>query len=502
MESRAISNERFYIFDRENALVDGYGNNILQEKMFPFIQTLDNNRLSWAIVSFNKTKREDDNFYSNFQLYHTGGWPPVYIQSNETDAALFDHVVSGKNIYLIEGQDKRTDINADKAKTILKACIKNAANIAENKLDTIKINETDKFNLSDDSIITLQFGKTSIDFKLWDFVEALQTIEKNKDRYRLFSIFMALDAAQLKLDMTDELKQFGIMEIRTPGDYQKIAASNIVVLDNNKDLCVKLKEVGFNAIHADTPLERELDHCDTENNYVNELITSLPPRIVDSYYENAGIDIITADDKNKIQPELLRYRNYLALEERKQYQAIAITALQEAIKISKKLDEKSLYRKIIRDIKEISLTNYLFTPEDYNSELHTLLSKCPLALTQFNIKAWERPSDELRIIRDKRKALETIYDFLKEDKASVKEFRKALNDAAPILQMRRDGFIAKLNKLLEKLGFGKDFIKTTMGVTGAKVTKNIHTHFGQRGEPKPEENAPKSKKSSDFSKKS
>lgn len=259
MESRPkLFTNRFYVFDRDDTLLDRYDQIINPQFISEFTQTIkEAPDIQWAIATRGAMSSvlEDKGYKEIKKLYPEVEKKKPFYPIVTSLNSLLNCVVS------VEGlKTEATDISLSSARKAFSALF--------NKEDRKKIQEESDVDLSNTKW-TLQIGNTTVVFAVAQFDEKHQKLLVEGD-YKLFGVLAALDLAGLKVKLTDELKAFGIVEIHTPENYQQIEQKNVVLVDDKPVNCESLQNAGFAAIHADTPVKSG------ENTYQSKLMETLP----------------------------------------------------------------------------------------------------------------------------------------------------------------------------------------------------------------------------------
>lgn len=233
---------RFYVFDRDDTLLDKNNQIINPQFISEFVSeiTLAPN-VQWAIASRG----------SMGDVSHDG----AYIEIKK----LYPEVEKKKPFYPIV-----TSLNSLLNCAVSVQGLKNQTTdteAARNSFQALFYKDYEK--IQEEGLIdlkntkwTLQIGHTTVQFSASQFDEEHQKLLVQGD-YKLFGVLAALDMAGLKVAVTDELKAFGIVEIKTPAHYQQIEAKDVVFVDDKTVNCELLNHAGFTAIHADTPVLQE-----------------------------------------------------------------------------------------------------------------------------------------------------------------------------------------------------------------------------------------------------
>jgi hypothetical protein len=283
----SLLEKRFYVFDRDDTLIDKENHIINPLSIFPFFKALDSHEIRWGIVSSGASELKADEAYKALNEKIEFKAPPVYIQFNSSGAStLIAKTYKVHNIKAQWDQTIRNDQTIDegkKAKIILDVIIA-IAQKHELKLDMpIKIPKTEStFILSRDSSFYLYFGKTKIEVNISTFCANFEPIAKGQ--YKVFSVLMGLDAAKLQPKLTTELNQLGIKQIASPDDYQLINLKDVVFVDDRLDNCKAIQAAGATIVPADTMAANESKRGhNTTNVYLRKLEETLPLKVQDNY---------------------------------------------------------------------------------------------------------------------------------------------------------------------------------------------------------------------------
>lgn len=250
MNTRPVHINRFYVFDRDDTLLDKNNHIINSQFIKEFITTVTNTpNVQWSIVSRGSMGDVSyDEAYKaikklNPKVEHKPPFYPVITSLN----SLLSCVVSIKGL-----NNQEVDVIA-------------ARNSFQELfyLDYKTIQEKRSIDLANTEW-TLKIGNTMIVFAAAQFDEEHQRLLVEGD-YKLFGLLSALDMAGLKVNITDELKSFGIIDIKTPEHYQQIASKSVIFIDDKIINCKLINDAGFTAIHADTPaLQEKIDKRSNE----------------------------------------------------------------------------------------------------------------------------------------------------------------------------------------------------------------------------------------------
>lgn len=276
---------KFYIFDRDDTLIDQHNALIHPEFIVPFVQMIEREEdFQWAIASSGAVELREDPGYQALSLAMRGVTKdPIYVQFNR-QATLIASVVSMDN-FDISWDEKEIDLPPEKqAQIVLDILIKVQL---DNLFDGNYLNEAVKSERSETTVtfnknssIQFKFGNTLLSINVNVFLNNLADIAKGD--YKLFFVLAALDSAKIKPTLTKQLKALGILEIAAPADYVEIIPKDVVFTDDKESNCDVIRGAGFTAILADTP-------ADT---YLQKLSETIPP---DVQFRNLSTEITSAN---------------------------------------------------------------------------------------------------------------------------------------------------------------------------------------------------------------
>lgn len=258
-----IPEKRFYVFDRDNTLIDDENSLINKNVIVPFLRAVDQgSNTVWAIAS--ATELKADPAYQALKKENSLFGESAYVQFNGMQTLIkMTTKIKSYFLDLKNNEDKLFTLH-NTPKIIMDAIIN--ANITaakkNRKLDFLSMEFSipqmkSTFNLfSTTSELHFTFGKIKVVMNASKFCAQFELI--NKGQYKLFSVFAALDQKRCAPKLTWELKAFGIKSIKAPTEYQLIHPKEVVFVDDHVDSCALLEAAGFTAIPTDTKLEKSL----------------------------------------------------------------------------------------------------------------------------------------------------------------------------------------------------------------------------------------------------
>jgi hypothetical protein len=303
--------QKFYIFDRDDTLIDKNGHLINPHVIVPFVQMIDREEsLQWAIASAGAIGLQEDDGYKALLAQTPITKKPVYILFN----GMSSLIAAARNI---DGVDVNWDENEKNRPDATKAQIVFNMLLDDHflKLNTTVSNEKSNttFIYNEKLVIQFQFGNTTFFINAEMLLSKITVIVKGD--CKLFFILQALDSAKLKPVLTDGLKHFGIQSIDAPRDYQEIAAKDVVFLDDKKGNCDAVAHAGFTAIVADTAVASEKRGYATTDTYLGKLQETIPNettlRNVLQEINSSNLDTLSPEkitaQRNHVLTEILKF---------------------------------------------------------------------------------------------------------------------------------------------------------------------------------------------------
>jgi len=188
----------------------------------------------------------------------------VELREDEGAKAVFDILLNAQ----LESEDPHRRATSEDQNDLF------AGELTNTKIKS-KHDET-RVTFDSTSHITFQFGATTVTFNVEKLLKNIGDIAKGD--YKLFFILQALDAAKLKPSLT-HLNFFGVVAVNTPPDYVKIAAKDVVFLDDKESNCAVIAKAGFTAVVADTAVTLDKRENKTTDTYLAKLEETLPPSV-------------------------------------------------------------------------------------------------------------------------------------------------------------------------------------------------------------------------------
>lgn len=273
VEKLSMPEKRFYIFDRDDTLTDKNNKLINENSIVAFLKTINKNH-PWAIASAGAIDLHEDWAYQALSKKIKFEPEPAYVQFNGSLSLI--RASSGFKNIECQWDDKTEKDPLFNAHLLIVDAVIDFAR--KNKVESgtrISVPKTSSsFSLNQESILQFTFGKTIIEINALKFCEHLKEIEAGK--YKIFYILNVLDQKGYRLDLTQELKDFGIVGISAPEDYISIAPKDVVFVDDRPENCENCAKLGITAIVADPPETQATYRYENVNTYLEKLTETLP----------------------------------------------------------------------------------------------------------------------------------------------------------------------------------------------------------------------------------
>jgi hypothetical protein len=246
----------FFVFDRDETLINSVTHALLNgDALIHFLQRVSvRPYASWAIASAGSSDLSADDAYHKLCTQQTQIKNPSYARLLRGIYCLINAASSLEGVTLNNPEGKML-VNPFRTACELALNGQPVATDAVGNM-TLQCQEPGMSSLTveieKNAHINLSFGETIITCDLLTLISKLDTIQKGD--YKLFYILSLLDQARLTLDLNDfpELKNFGILSIEAPANYQRVSRGNIIFCDDKVN-CVNLaNQAGFIGIPADT----------------------------------------------------------------------------------------------------------------------------------------------------------------------------------------------------------------------------------------------------------
>jgi predicted phosphatase len=291
--------KRFYIFDRDDTLIDDRGQLINPQFISPFVQTiLHESTFAWAIASAGATELEVDPFYKAISIEMEISKKPAYIQFNQINSLIAALI----NIDGLEIKWDPTEENSPqetKAKIIFNMLLETKELMLYEEIKWRRSKTS--FIFTPEASLQFKFGNTIIIFNANTLFLRINDLEKGD--CKLFFIFLAMDKMELRPKLSQELIDFGVQKIQSPESYVTINSEDVVFVDDRKNNCEIIAEAGFTAIIADTEAASRNRNYLTTNSYLSNMELTLPEPIRKLFNVSNAFNSLSDHDLNRISYE-------------------------------------------------------------------------------------------------------------------------------------------------------------------------------------------------------
>lgn len=281
---------RIYLFDRDDTLIDKNNQLINPGFICNFIKQIDEApNHDWGIVSAGGSELLADEAYKAIskklqakEYNHQLRKRPAYVTFNGGKSLCANTTGCSSSVILVSDelhrQRKKNEISDEafrqkRAQMAMHHLLTDDAVLG--KLQYLDADKKTEVLIHEGSTFTVQLGKTSVVIHAGMFHQHLGEIELGA--YKLFHVLMALDQAELYVEVSEELKKLGIIAMASPAKYKQILPEDIIFLDDRIANCNLIKNAGFTAIDADTDVARDHDDEDEQHNtYLIKLVKHNP----------------------------------------------------------------------------------------------------------------------------------------------------------------------------------------------------------------------------------
>jgi hypothetical protein len=274
---------RLYIFNRDNTLIDGENRLINADQITQLIKRIDSwSNNYWAIsCSAGNSLDSDPGFIGisralnnqNYRLKKRPGYV-VFNGMKSVCTATVDY--SDTYITVTDPMTKKIEDIVERRKMRAKLAINFL--MTDESYQLMEVRKILEYNriieIHPQAIFIIQLGKSRLYLNAKKFQKHLEDFQNGS--YRLFNVFAALNTAKLYIEVTDELKELGIVAIETPEYYQPIQANNIIFVDDNQANCELIRLAGFNAVDADTNISEHHQDAEEHDTYLENLDNVVP----------------------------------------------------------------------------------------------------------------------------------------------------------------------------------------------------------------------------------
>ena len=262
---------KFFIFDRDDTLIDKNLNLINKERIFNILNTISCHPDSgWAIASAGGIDLENDPAFSAIVRELNTIKKPAYIQFSSSINGLLNRISSIE--YLHYESSEKSLIGSDPNTLALSVAL-NGELIEETRGQFIVQSDKPKvkFTFNNDAKVQFKIGQTFYTMSLKRLRDNLDLLEQGK--FKLFFIFDALNQAQLKLNLEDcpQMKSFGITAIAAPDAYYPIDIQDVVFCDDTPGNVALATLNGFVGIDADTSCSSKWAKAEKHDTYLDKL---------------------------------------------------------------------------------------------------------------------------------------------------------------------------------------------------------------------------------------
>jgi hypothetical protein len=277
---------RIYLFGRDDALLGKNKRLINPHSICNFIKQIDEAPAHhWAIISPAGNELAEDEGYkaiskelrrgNNYVLKKT----PAYVTFNGRRSLAARTVACSLSVITINGELSRkarrneiteAEVQQENVRAamlhLLTADVKFSHVQDVDKNITIMIPKKARF--------TLQLGNTSIIIDAETFYEHREDFENGA--YRLFHVLEALDQAELYVEVSDALKELGIIAIASPAKYKQVQPADVIFVDAKIANCELIRNAGFTAIDADTEAAPDHKTAEEHGTYLAKFVNHTP----------------------------------------------------------------------------------------------------------------------------------------------------------------------------------------------------------------------------------